>query len=443
MNLFRDQFPYSSPPRLFFEETDPIPFDMPDDIFLTDTTFRDGQQARPPYTVEQITTLFDYLHRLSGEKGIIRQSEFFLYSERDRRAVEACMEKNYAYPQITAWIRAVKEDFKRVRDLGITETGILTSSSDYHIYLKLGLDREKAMNQYLDIVETALAHGISPRCHLEDITRADIHGFVIPFVSELMKRQEQTNIPIKIRLCDTMGFGVAYPEAVLPRSIPKLIRTLRSETGIESSRMEWHGHNDFYRVVSNATAAWLYGVAGVNGTLLGFGERTGNTPLEAMIFEYMSLTGDTSIDTTVITEIARFMESSCGYAIPPMTPFVGRDFNVTSAGIHADGVIKNEEIYNIFDTRKWLNRPVRINVTDKTGAAGVAFWVNEELGLKGEHRLDKKHPGIQKMADHVQKLYRDGRTTALSRDELLAAARLYLTTEIRGQRPEAKSQDSD
>ena len=54
---------------------------LPEDIWITDTTFRDGQQSRPPYTVEQIEKLFDYMHRLSGEKGLIRQTEFFLYTE--------------------------------------------------------------------------------------------------------------------------------------------------------------------------------------------------------------------------------------------------------------------------------------------------------------------------------------------------------------------------
>lgn len=71
--------------------------------------------------------------------------------------------------------------------------------------------------------------------------------------------------------------------------------------------------------------------------------RTGNTPIEALVFEYMALTGDTAVDTTVITEIARFFETELGYDIPPTTPLVGRQFNVTAAGIHADGISKHDE----------------------------------------------------------------------------------------------------
>lgn len=424
-NLLREQFSYDLPPLIAFDGVN-VPMDRPDDLFITDTTFRDGQQARTPYTVRQITELFDLLHRLSGPKGVIRQTEFFLYSEKDRQAVRACQERGYEFPEITAWIRAVAKDFQLVKMMGIRETGILTSCSDYHIHLKLGLNREQAMEQYLSVVRSALDAGIRPRCHLEDVTRADVYGFVVPFVQQLMRLSEESGIPVKVRLCDTMGYGVSYPGASLPRSVPRLLHALRTETGIASSQLEWHGHNDFYKVLTNAATAWLYGCSGVNGTLLGFGERTGNTPVEGLLFEYMGLTGDTSVDSRIVTEIADYFERELGYSIPPMTPFVGKSFNVTAAGIHADGIIKNEEIYNIFDTDRLLNRPLGVLVTDKAGTAGIAHWVNRYLKLSGEKRIDKRSEGVQAMYEWVVAQYGDGRTTSLSDEELLGAARLYL-----------------
>jgi isopropylmalate/homocitrate/citramalate synthase len=328
----------------------------------------DGQQARPPYNVEQIVYLYDLLHRLAGERGLIRQSEFFLYTPRDREAVERCLARGYRFPKVTAWIRANPKEFQLVKAMGIAETGILTSVSDYHIHLKLGWSRSQAMTQCLSIVSAALEAGVRPRCHLEDITRADIHGFVIPFVQELMRLGREAGIPVKVRLCDTMGYGVPYAGATLPRSVPRLIHALTQEAGVPSELVEWHGHNDFYKALVNGVTAWLYGASAVNGTLLGFGERTGNIPLEGMVFEWIGLTGETDIDTVVITEIAEYLERACGYEIPPMTPFVGKQFNVTAAGIHADGVIKNEEIYNIFDTARLLHRPLGVTVTGKKNA---------------------------------------------------------------------------
>ena len=179
-NLYRETFPYTEFPRVVFDGQ-MVPFEIPGSLWITDTTFRDGQQARPPYTPEQILRIYDFLHEIDAGTGLIRQCEFFLYSKRDRKAVELCKDRGYEFPQITGWIRAVAADFKLVAKMGLAETGILTSASDYHIFLKLRKTRSQAMAGYLDVVKTALDSGIIPRCHFEDITRADYEGFVLPF----------------------------------------------------------------------------------------------------------------------------------------------------------------------------------------------------------------------------------------------------------------------
>jgi len=206
-NLFREIFPYTEVPRMVFDGIS-VPMALPEEIWITDTTFRDGQQARPPYTVDQIVHLFRLIHRLGGPKGIIRKSEFFLYSKRDREAVERCLELDFEYPEVTGWIRANPSDLQLVREIGLKETGILTSVSDYHIFLKLGKTRKEAMEGYLRVVREAVELGIRIRCHFEDITRADIYGFCIPFAQALMRVYEESGVPVVIRLCDTMGFGV-------------------------------------------------------------------------------------------------------------------------------------------------------------------------------------------------------------------------------------------
>ncbi|HEX9156913.1 MAG TPA: histone-lysine N-methyltransferase, partial [Syntrophales bacterium] len=425
--LYRDMFPYSSVPRVVLEDR-MIQTNIPKEIWITDTTFRDGQQSRPPYTPGQIADIFDFMHRMSGPNGIIRQTEFFLYSEKDREAVRLCMERGYRFPEITGWIRANKNDFKLVKEIGLKETGILTSCSDYHIFLKLNLSRKEALHQYLDIVSTALDQGITPRCHLEDITRADFHGFVIPFVQELMKLSEEAKIPVKIRACDTMGYGFPFPGTALPRGVPEIFYSLIHDGGVPSDQLEWHGHNDFHKGLVNGVAAWMYGCSAVNGALLGFGERTGNTPVEAMLIDYISLTGNADgIDTAAISEMADYFRRELGATIPSNFPFVGSEFNSTSAGIHADGMMKNEEIYNIFDTTKILKRPMGVIITDKSGIAGIAHWVNSHLGLDADKKIDKRHPGLAKMNKWVLEQYEQGRTTSISHDELQEKAKKYLS----------------
>ncbi|MBM4273071.1 MAG: histone-lysine N-methyltransferase [Deltaproteobacteria bacterium] len=426
-NLMRTIFPYTEVPRIDFDYKFIMP-QPPERMIITDTTFRDGQQARPPYTVRQIVDIFDMLHRLSGPKGVVRQTEFFLYSAKDKEALEQCRKRGYRYPEITGWIRAVAADLKLVKGIGLKETGILTSASDYHIFLKLKWNRTRAMEDYLAIVKAALELGITPRCHLEDITRADIYGFCVPFAIELMKLREESGIDIKIRLCDTMGFGVPYPGAALPRSVPKLVRAMIDDAGVPGHLMEWHGHNDFHKVLVNSVTAWLYGCGAVNGALLGFGERTGNAPIEGMIMEYISLKGSTDgIDTRVITEIAQYFEKELHYHIPPNYPFVGDNFNTTSAGIHADGLLKNEEIYNAFDTDAILGRPVSITITDKSGKAGIVHWLNSRLGLEGDRQMDKGHPGVAKIHKRIMEMYEAGRVTFISNEEMDRWARKYLS----------------
>jgi isopropylmalate/homocitrate/citramalate synthase len=424
--LFEDIFLYDEPPKIPFNHRI-VPMHPPEEIWITDTTFRDGQQARPPYSVRQIVDLYDMLHRLGGPKGIIRQSEFFLYSDKDKEAVRRCQEKGYRYPEITGWIRAVKEDFQLVKEMGLKETGILTSCSDYHIFLKLKKNRKQAMEGFLEIVRAALEVGVVPRCHLEDITRADFYGFVVPFVQALMRLSEESGIPIKIRACDTLGYGVPYVGASLPRGVPEMIYGLIHYGRVPPERLEWHGHNDFHKVLINASAAWLYGCCAANATMLGFGERTGNTPIEGMVMEYIGLRGTADgMDTTVINEIAEYFREQIGVDIPANYPLVGADFNATSAGIHVDGVLKNEQIYNIFNTAKVLGRPLTVKVTDKSGVAGVTFWVKAHVLPEDRNAIDKRHPGIHKIAQWVEEEYRDKRTTAISDAEMLAQARQHL-----------------
>lgn len=417
-NLYRDMYNYDEVPKVVFNQRR-VPMNMPEDIWITDTSFRDGQQSMAPYTVKQIVDLYKLLSKLGGPYGLIRQSEFFIYTKKDREAVEKCMELGLRFPEITTWIRAKKEDFLLVKELGIKETGVLVSCSDYHIFKKMQMTRRQAVDYYLETIKDAFDAGVVPRCHLEDITRADFYGFVVPFVNEIMQLSKEVGIPIKIRACDTMGYGVPYTEAALPRSVSGIIYGLQQYSNVPSEMLEWHGHNDFYKAVANASTAWLYGASAVNCSLLGIGERTGNVPLEAMVFEYASLRGSMDgMDPTVITEIARYFRDEMGYDIPLQTPFVGENFNVTRAGIHADGLMKDEEIYNIFNTKKLLNRTPGVAISKTSGLAGIAYWLNEHYGLTDEKKMTKDSPMVIRLKEWVDEMYADDRTTSLSNKEL-------------------------
>jgi len=123
-NLLEDTYPYSLPPLIRFEgpvveyidgkavefdfgavKDSPLGDALRRNILITDTTFRDGQQARPPYTVDQMVHIYDLMSRLGGPNGVIRQTEFFLYTKNDRETLERCRALGHKYPECTGWIR--------------------------------------------------------------------------------------------------------------------------------------------------------------------------------------------------------------------------------------------------------------------------------------------------------------------------------------------------
>ena len=413
---FRETFPYSLPPLTRFE-AEAVPLDPAPAIWITDTTFRDGQQSRAPYTPEQIADLYALLSRLGGPRGMVRQSEFFLYTEKDRRAVELCQELGLRHPEITGWIRASLDDYQLVRAAGLRETGILASISDYHVYRKMRSDRRTVLDGYVKVVEAALADGVVPRVHLEDATRADVHGVVVPFVTRLMEMGRQAGIQVKVRYPDTLGVGVPHPNAALPRGIPRLTAALRRDAGVPPEALEFHGQNDFDSIIPNAVCAWLYGAAANNGTLLGIGERSGNTPIESLVFWLISLTGDScGMDTLALTDIADYYRS-IGEPVDGRLPFVGENFNVTRAGVHADGLIKDEEIYNPFDTTLLLRRPPRVAITDKSGTAGLLLWIRDHRPRLAQG-LDKRDPRVRRLNETIVESFSSGRVTSLADDEV-------------------------
>jgi isopropylmalate/homocitrate/citramalate synthase len=234
-----------------------------------------------------------------------------------------------------------------------------------------------------------------------------------------MNLAEESDTPIKIRACDTLGYGVTYPGASLPRSVQGIIYGLKHYAEVPAKQLEWHGHNDFYKVVTNATTAWLYGCSSINCSMLGIGERTGNCPLEAMAIEYASIRGTTDdMDLTVITDIADYFENEIKYNIPPRTPFVGKNFNATRAGIHADGMLKDEEIYNIFNTAKILKRPPTVCVDSHSGLAGIAYWINNFYQLPEWETVSKKDFLVASVKEVVDNYYIEGRNTVMSDAEL-------------------------
>lgn len=389
------------PPVLGFDGLSVEPA-TPSELYITDTTFRDGQQAFFAYSVKDVEALFRMLSELDNGSGRITRSEFFLYTERDRRIVNAVKGLGLKYPKVIGWGRARVEDVRLVREAGLDEMVMLMSISDIHIRAKFNTTRARAAEKYLEAAEEAFKNGISLRCSLEDVTRSDVVGFVIPFVRRLIRLSERYGMPLVIKLPDTTGVGVPYPHASLPYSIPKLVWVMRRVLKLPSTQIEFHGHGDYHMAVANAVSAWLYGASINNGTLLGIGERAGNVPIEALVIWYGRIKGSfDGMEPSVISRIVEFFRRM-GYAVPRHQPIVGDNAYATAAGIHIDAQLKSPETYLSMDPSIVGMEP-KILIGPYAGRSGIHYALSK-LGLSD----GKDGAVVERLYTYIVNLYDKG-----------------------------------
>ena len=407
---------------------------------ITDTTLRDGAQD-PRFAIfpnEAKLKYFDLLHELDNGTGVINAIEVFIYQKRDLWTLEKLLERGYDFPRVTTWTRATPKDIKNLFNVSngrITETGMLASCSDHLMFDRLGFhSKEEAVGKYLIPILAACEHGITPRIHLEDATRSDVEGWVIPFISRVM---EETHGQACFRICDTLGLGTPDPYAALPFGIPRLISTL---SRISDAVLEFHGHNDFGFATANSMAAFRYGCKAVNVTVAGLGERTGNTTLEQVLANYIREYGDPGFNLEVLVEIATLIQTEV-VSISGKQPIVGDKIFATQAGLHQSGILRQAKapgglMYLPFDPGIVGRQQIELNrIGALSGVDGIISIVNQYLDaadiqrprLTNTSKLVKRiydwiHEAYDGRYDQAQDRYLDFRTTFFEVEELVRIA---------------------
>jgi isopropylmalate/homocitrate/citramalate synthase len=424
---FLDSFPRDRFPQYTWSDGK-RPKALPAQVWTTETTHRDGQQGGLPLTTENSLKIYDILCSFTGTSGAIRQAEFFVYRPSDRAALEGALERYQSGAPIepTTWIRAAAKDVELIKSLGVRETGMLASASDYHTFHKFKPGgRHQAAQTYLDAVRLVLDAGIRPRLHLEDATRAPIE-FIQPFVEAVQEICEPAGLRPKFRVCDTMGLGLPYDDVELPRSVPKMIRALRA-LGLEPEELEFHPHNDTWLIVANCLAAIREGCAAINGTSLGKGERTGNAPLEGVLLHLigMGYFAENAPDFKALNEMAA-LYAEMGEPVPPKYPLYGRDAHRTRAGVHADGLNKFWWMYAPFNVPELLGRPLEVSLTKDSGLAGLIFLIRQHTGVE----LMKDDGGLQELYQWMISEFDQGRQTSIEWEELAPLVEHYIQVRV-------------
>ncbi len=402
-----------------YEDLPKIKLPLGQEVFISDSTIRDGSQM-PGIVMKKKhkIQIFEYLNRIGIEK-----LETFVYNERDREAVREMLDRGYEFPEVTGWARANPKDIDFVLDMdGIKETGILMSVSDSHVIDKMGLkSREEAEKKYTDALQYAVDHGLRTRAHIEDMTRADNEGFVFPLVEKLLEIDPDCTI----RLCDTLGYGMPFPEVDEPYGIPYIVKRLRE---IGTKNIETHVHDDYGMSVACSLAGYWYGANWSSLTFLGIGERAGNAELEKVaLFLITRVEGFQKYDLKSITEFAEFMEKEIGIRVPRNKSVVGKNIFAHESGIHTAGVIKNPFTYEPYPPEIVGGKRL-LMIGDSSGLEVIRFKVEEALNelMHVGIKLDKNDPRIKAIQTDIQKLYNEEkRVSAISDEELKKYVEIY------------------
>ena len=389
------------------------------EVFISDSTLRDGaQMPGVVIKVKDRLKIFEYLHRINIEK-----LELFLFTKSDKEAARAMIDCGYTQPEVTGWSRANPSDIDLVLEMdGVGETGILMSISDIHIRTKMGLkSRQEAEEKYLKALEYAMEHGLRTRAHLEDITRADLKGFVYPLVSKILERDPDCTL----RLCDTLGFGIPFDNVCDPYGIPQMVKNLRE---IGAKNIETHVHDDFGLGTANSIAGFWHGANWSNLTFLGMGERAGNAELEkVLLFLVQRLEGFQKYDLTCLREFADYVETHIGMHIPRNKAAVGRNIFAHESGIHTAGVIKNPFIYEPYPP-ELVGGKRKIMIGSTSGTEVVRFKVEEALRelMHIEASLSKDDWRIRAIHAEIGRLYdEEQRNSCISDEELRTYVQKY------------------
>ncbi len=319
-------------------------------IYFIDVTNRDGvQTARLGLSKLEKTMINIYLN----EMGVF-QSEFGFPTTRHEsfylQANLELAEVGVLKPiRLGGWIRAVVDDVEKAFKLvpGIKHLNLSISTSDQMLQGKFhgAKSRDDVVSMMVDAVEAARAHGAeSMAVNAEDASRTKV-DFLVRFGLAAKEHGAQ-----RLRYCDTLGYDN-------PFTIYESAKTLAENVGIP---IELHCHGDLGMAVANSLAGAKGAIDGgqdayINTTVNGIGERAGNADLVATalaITKSKGLAGryqlEKPLDLTKAWKISRFASYAFDVPIPINQPGVGANAFAHESGIHADGVLKDPQNYELY-----------------------------------------------------------------------------------------------
>lgn len=336
-------------------------------IKVHDVTLRDGeQQTGVILTKDDKIRIAEAL----AEAGVHRiEAGMPVVSPADAEAIKEIVKRNLG-PQIFGFSRCMKEDVQRSIDCGVKGVVMEVPSSKHLVELGYRWPMEKAIETSIEATRFAHRNGLEVVFFPIDFSRADMK-----WALDLIERVAKEGHMDALALVDTFG-------VVSPHAMRYFVRQVKARI---NKRLEAHFHQDFGMGVANTIMALAEGVEVMHTTVLGVGERAGNTPMEETVMALRTMYGiDIGIDTSKLTPLANLVQKLCGVAVPSNKPVVGSSLYRIESGIIASwfkncGEQHATEVFPMHWNVVGQPKP-EVVIGKGSGIDSVKYWL-EQLGM--------------------------------------------------------------
>src|SRR5687768_2971568 len=390
---------------------------------LLDETLRDGLQSpsvKPP-TIYQQLRILHLLHRIGIDTADIGLPGAGPHVVRDVEVLARAIVESRLRIQANCAARTMIADIQPIADI-VQRTGLPIECCCFIGSSPIRRYAEDWTVDYLqrcteDAVGFAVRQGLTVMYVTEDTTRSDPDTLRRLFSAAIRAGAS--------RLCIADTVGHATPDGA--RAVVGFVKALVEEHG-GGVGIDWHGHRDRDMGTINSISAIEAGATRVHGTILGLGERVGNTPMDLLMVNLV-LMGWIERDLTHLNDLVQTVSEATGEPIPDNYPVFGRDAFRTATGVHAAAVVKafNKDDADLADTvysgvpARLVGRSQQIEIGPMSGKSNVVFWL-ERRGFQADDEM-------------VERIFRRAKASAtvLTEQEILReteAARAYATTRL-------------
>lgn len=374
---------------------------FPQQIKIHDVTLRDGeQQAGVIFSADDKIRIAEGL----AEVGVHRiEAGLPAVSPADEAAVKAIVKRRFG-PQIFAFSRCLIDDVKRAVDCGVSGVVLEIPSSRHIIEQAYRWPLQRAIE--LSVQATAFAHdqGLEVVFFPIDLTRAEL-DWALDLITSVARDGHMD----ALGLVDT--FGVCSPHAM-----QYLVRQVKARVGV---RLEAHFHMDFGLGVANAIMALAEGVEVVHTTVLGLGERAGNTPMEETVLALLTMYGiDTGLNYEKLYALASLVQELSGQQIPANRPVVGGNLFKIESGIIASWFRNcgDANLTEVFPYRPELvgQAPPEIALGKGSGLDSVRMWADRTGVTMDEAQMTQMLAAVKEFSLVHKRLLTDQEVRSLA-----------------------------